>query len=86
MSPGRGLEESLECEQVLDVLRLQAMPNNAQNLERDVICPWLVSSWYTYRILCGLPSEDPGFLGPVEMTQTVMKGSLLISIPSFTYF
>ena len=42
----------------LDVLRLQAMPNDAQNLEREATCPLYGSKvGILNRFLCGLPSE-----------------------------
>ena len=72
---------------VLDVLRLKAMPSKTQNLEREAIYPLKISKVGILAVLCvDYLQKVLSFLGPVEMTQTVMKRSLLVFSPGFTYF
>ena len=59
------------------------MVNGTQSLEGEVIYPLKVSKVF---VCVDCLQKAPGFLGPIEMTQTVMKRSLLVSVPGFAYF
>ena len=90
MSIGCGLEECLECEWV------QAFPTflgsrqcqmtlKTLKWKRSVVCMFQKLAYLPFFCVDCL-QKVPGFMGPIETTQTIMKTSLLVPVPGFTYF